>query len=78
MKARLFHLFVVWLTVYVGVTGSLLIIHELIPGIPLAVQTLVITAILVPLILLVIGPAAARLAGRTFPPCTNETSAHQD
>ena len=67
MKSRLLHLFLVWLTVYCGVTGSLIVLPALAPGLPLAVQTLLLTAILVPLILIVIGPMAARLSSRIFP-----------
>lgn len=67
MKARLLHLFLVWLTVYCGVTGSLILLQALVPGLPLAVQTLLLTLILVPLILLAIGPMAAKLSARIFP-----------
>ncbi len=67
MKARLLHLFLVWLTVYCGVTGSLILLQALVPGLPLALQTLILTLILVPLILLAIGPMAARLSSRLFP-----------
>ena len=78
MKARLSHLFLVWLTVYTGVTGSLLVMRIVVPGLPLAVQTLILTAILVPLILLAIGPAAARLAGHMFPAPPTEPATGQD
>ena len=61
-----FHLFLVWLVVYVIVTGALLAVRSFGLAIPLPVQTLFLTSGLVPFIMFGVGPFAARLSVRMF------------
>ena len=66
-KHVVLHIFLVWLVVYTVVTSTLLVIRATGLRIPLEVQTLFITAALVPMIMFVVGPGAARIAHRVFP-----------
>lgn len=59
---RFVHIVLTWIVVYVFVTGTLLFISTSGIHLPLPTQTLLLTLIMVPAMMLVIGPAMARLA----------------
>ncbi|AXK41544.1 MULTISPECIES: hypothetical protein [Erythrobacter] len=62
MKTVLLHLLLVWLIVWPLVTCLLILLSGLAHPLPLGVQTLILTGILVPLTNLVLGPKMRRLA----------------
>ena len=59
---RSLSLLLCWLVVYAFVTASLLGLRALPWTIPIALQTLLLSALLVPLISLVVAPASDRIA----------------
>ena len=64
MKTTLLRLFILWLSIYVLVLTGLLILRSLAPGLPLALSTLVLTLILVPIISFAVVPMAGALTAR--------------
>jgi len=53
-----------WVAVYPTITVALLLLHPLIGGLPVAVQTLVLTAVVVPPVVYLVIPALVRLDAR--------------
>ncbi|MBO9553670.1 hypothetical protein [Cellulomonas sp.] len=53
-----------WVAVYPTITVALLLLHPLIGGLPVAVQTLVLTAVVVPPVVYVLLPALLRADAR--------------
>jgi len=53
-----------WVAVYPTITVALLLLHPLIGGFPVAVQTLVLTAVVVPPVVYLVLPALVRLDAR--------------
>lgn len=62
--AKALQIFFTWIIVYAVVTGSLLAVAAAQIHIPLAMQTLILTAFLVPSMALVIAPATGRWAAK--------------
>ncbi|GIG21703.1 hypothetical protein Cch01nite_24270 [Cellulomonas chitinilytica] len=53
-----------WVAVYPTITVALLLLRPLIHGLPVVLQTLVLTAVVVPPVVYVVIPALARLDAR--------------
>lgn len=64
MRLNLLRTVLVWTVVWPLVTAMLVILARVADDLSLGVQTLILTAILVPLISLVLAPAMQRLATR--------------
>jgi len=64
VRIILFRTVLVWLIVWPLVTVMLVLLRQFTDGLALWVQTLVMTALLVPLISLLLAPAMQRLATR--------------
>jgi antibiotic biosynthesis monooxygenase (ABM) superfamily enzyme len=56
--------FLTWVAVYPTITVALLLLRPVIGGLPVAVQTLVLTAVVVPPVIYYVLPALLRLDAR--------------
>lgn len=59
---RMLTVFFAWIAAYVAVTATLIGFQRTGLNLPLPVQTLLLTAVLVPTMIFVLGPCAAKLA----------------